>query len=162
MRAWFLATLALAMALSGCAPQATGNLPAGVRPDLDRQWLSPAGGLNWPPNEGFSAAPTAEVLPPGTLIDRFGSDGGSFFSPAGAGYSKRALPYVCQQQAYSVFRVAAPLPVWVGHAAPWFDQQGGATQFETDASAARMIRDQAIVPITRDAPGAGGAERPCD
>lgn len=161
-----LAAAALAIALTGCAPLpgsvSTSALPAGVRPNLDRQrWITAQGAINWPPNEGFAAAPVPEVLPPGTLLDRFGSDYGNFFSPAGAPYDKRALPYVCLQQAYTVFRVTAPLPVWAGRAAPWFDQPGGATQFETDATAQRMIGDSVIAPVSRDAAGAEAADRPC-
>ncbi len=163
---WTLAAVGLALALAGCAPQgpvSTAALPAGVRPDLDRQhWLTPQGTINWPPNDGFAATPVPEILPVGTLLDRFGSDYGSFFSPAGAPYGKRALPYVCVQQAYTVYRVTAPLPVWAGRAAPWFDQPGGATQFQTDASAARMIRQSVIAPVSRDAAGVDAPDRPCD
>ena len=163
---WLLAAVGLALALARCAPPVSVSavaLPAGVRPDLDRQhWLTPQGTINWPPNDGFAAAPVPEILPPGTLLDRFGSDYGTFFSPAGAPYGKRALPYVCLQQAYTVYRVRAPLPVWVGRAAPWFDQAGGATQFQTDASAARMIQQSVIAPVSRDAPGVDAPDRPCD
>jgi hypothetical protein len=138
-------------------------LPAGIRSDLNRQrWLTSQGAINWPPNDGFAAAPVPEVLPTGTLLDRFGNDSGTFFSPAGAPYGKRALPYVCLQQAYSVYRVSAPLPVWVGRAVPWFDQPGGATQFQTDANAVRKIQQSVIVPVSRDAPGVQAADRPCD
>jgi len=166
MKHWLLVAALLAIAPAGCAPApaavSTAALPPGVTPGLDRRWLTPQGAINWPPNDGFAAAPAPEVLPPGTLLDRFGNDYGSFFSPAGAGYGKRALPYVCLRQAYTVFRVTAPLPVWVGRAAPWFDQPGGATQFQTDASAARMIQDSVLVPVSRDAPGVDAPDRPCD
>jgi hypothetical protein len=136
-------------------------LPAGARPDLNRQrWIS-ANGFVWPPDDGFAATPVLTVLPAGVLLDRFGSDTGNFFSPAGALYSKRALPYVCEQQAYTVFRVRQPLPVWAGRAAPWFDEPGGATQFQTDANATRLVRDAVIVPIIRDAAGVDAPDRPC-
>lgn len=167
MRRWSLAAALLGIALSSCAPQpgslSAAALPVGARPDLDRQrWLTPHGAFNWPPNDGFAGAPVLEVLPSGMLLDRFGSDYGNFFSPAGAAYGKRALPYVCLQQAYTVFRVNAPLSVWAGRAAPWFDQPGGAIQFETDANAARMIQGAVIVPVSRDAPGVEAPDRPCD
>jgi len=167
MRRSLLVVALLGMALPGCAPQqaqvSTVALPAGARPDLNRQrWVAANGTFNWPPDDGFAAAPVLEVLPQGMLLDRFGSDGGNFFSPAGAAYGKRALPYVCLQQAYTVFRVTAPVAAWAGRAAPWFDEPGGATQFETDANAARMIRDSVIAPISRDAPGVDAPDRPCD
>jgi hypothetical protein len=124
--------------------------------------LTSQGTLNWPPNDGFLATPVFAILPPGTLLDRFGSDSGKFFSPVGAAYGARALPYVCLQQPYTVYRVTGPLPAWAGRAAPWFDQPGGATQFEIDAGAARLIQDSVIVPISRDAPGVNARDRPCD
>ena len=167
MKRWLILGALLMMSLASCAqPQgsvSTAALPDGVRPDLNPHlWLTAQGQIHWPPNDGFSATPVPEILPPGTLVDRFGSDYGSFFSPAGAAYGKRALPYVCRHQAYTIYRVAAPLPVWVGRAAPWFDQQGGATQFETDATAARMIRESVLVPIERDAPDVDAPDRPCN
>ncbi|MBX3440755.1 MAG: glycohydrolase toxin TNT-related protein [Planctomyces sp.] len=47
----------------------------------------------YPPNRGFSGAPVAETLQPGTLIDRFGLDTGRFASPAGTPVPMRSLPY---------------------------------------------------------------------
>jgi hypothetical protein len=42
------------------------------------------------------------------------------------------------------------------------DLSRDATQFEADASAARMVHDSVIIPISRDAPGIDAAHRPCD
>ena len=167
MRRWLALATLISIAVSRCAPLPGSvegvQLRAGVRSNLDpNRWLTTQAAINWPPNHGVAGMPMPEVLPPGTLIDRFGSDDGNFFSPVGTSYSKRALPYVCLQQAYTVYRVISPLPVWVGHTAPWFDQPGDATQFETDSSAARMIRDAVIVPIKRDAPGLEAPDRPCE
>ena len=87
------------------------------------------------------------ILSPGMLLDRFGSDGGRFFSPKDASYDGRALPYDCHLQPYKTYRVKAPLFVWAGRAAPWFDERGGATQFETDATAAQLVADATIEPV---------------
>ena len=168
MKTWLIAAALLAAGSASCAPSRCSSsapvLPRDVlRDDLDRQhWLTSTGEILWPPNGGFAATPVDEVLPPGTLIDRFGEDGGRYFSPAGEAYGSRALPYICLQQSYTVFRVAAPLPVLAGRAAAWFDQPGGGTQFETDASAKRLIHDSVIVAIERDAAGHPAADRPCD
>src|SRR5260221_319935 len=145
----------LLLGLAGCAapgptppPSAaaaqTQPLPANIRPDLNPRWLDPAAGFRWPQGDGFAAAPVPVVLPPGVLIDRFGSDTGRFFSPKGASYAARSLPYACEKLTYTAYRVAQPLVVWTGKAAPWFDEPGGATQFQTDAPASRLMADHVI------------------
>lgn len=154
----FLRVSLLLLGLSACTQPApppssagaaspTAPLPANVRPDLDRQWLDAAGALRWPPNDGFAEAPMAIVLPPGLLIDRFGGDTGRFFSPKGASFDARALPSACEKQRYTVYRIALPLLVWTGKAARWFDEPGGATQFETDATASLLLMDHVIEPV---------------
>jgi hypothetical protein len=131
-------------------------MPPGARPDLDKKWVA-QGRFVWPPDDGFTAPPTPLILPAGMLLDRFGDNYGQFLSPKGAGFPARALPYVCEAAAYkySVYRVAAPLLVWAGKAKPWFDQQGGATQFETDAPVAMLLTDHVLEPVP-------ASEKPCD
>lgn len=127
---------------------------AELRPDVCPQWCAPNQALRWPKNNGFKAAPLPLVLPPGVLMDRFGEATGHFFSPKGASYDARALPYVCASQTYSVYRVVSPLLVWTGMAAPWFGEKGGATQFLTDESVAGLLADHVIeaVPDTGATP----------
>lgn len=147
--------IALAI-LAGCAtppPHATPSPP--LRATLDAKWFDAADHLRWPDDDGFAAAPAPLVLPPGMLLDRFGSAEGRFFSPKGAGYSARALPYDCALEAYTAYRVKAPLVAWTGRAAPWFDEKGGATQFETDASAAQLVADGTLEPVS------GASSVPC-
>jgi hypothetical protein len=134
--------LALALVLSACASQAppTTARPPDARPDLNAKWLD-GGKYRWPPENGFAGAAVPIILPPGVLLDRFGSEGGRFFSPKGATFPARALPTVCARQPYSTYRVTAPLPGWIGRAAPWFDESGGATQVQTDATAAQLVAD---------------------
>jgi Tuberculosis necrotizing toxin len=132
------------------------HLPPGVRPNLSARWLDPRGNLAWPPDDGFAAVPAGVVLPPGMLIDRFGATTGRFFSPKGASFDARALPYACETQVYTAYRVERPLYVWSGKAAEWFDEPGGATQFETDATVAQLLKDHTIAAVRRAGPG------PCD
>ncbi|MDC6684766.1 TNT domain-containing protein, partial [Leclercia adecarboxylata] len=61
-------------------------------------------------------------------------------------------PYDCSKLAYTTYRVMTPIFVWVGKAAPWFDQAGGATQFETDATAAQLVGDAALQPVAAPGP----------
>lgn len=134
--------LALAGWVAGCA--APVERPGWVRPELAATWLA-EGGVRWPPDDGFRSAAVAMVLPAGVLLDRFGPDSGRFLSPKGAAFRARALPTVCASQPYSVFRVASPLPVWIGRAAAWFDEPGGATQVQTDATVAQLLADGVLV-----------------
>jgi hypothetical protein len=128
--------------------------PAGIRPDLDPRWIAADGSLRTPPNEGFVGTPVRSTLQPGRLIDQFG--GGRFFSPKGEPFAARALPGVCWTEAYTVYRVLKPLPVASGAAVAWFDEPGGATQYEADEPAAALVDEHVLEPV----PEAGPA--PCD
>jgi hypothetical protein len=52
------------------------------------------------------------------------------------------------QLPYTTYRVKEPLLAWTGRAAPWFDEPGGATQFETDATAAQLVADGTLESVT--------------
>lgn len=123
--------------------QRTGDLT----PDafLDKYWdptVAPAGSYKYPPQQGYvldsSGNPlrTQAKLGIGTLIDRYGSEGGNFLAPAGAKYTARALPPVnlvsvpADYCNYHVYLVTKPLPVYAGPIAPWFEQVGLGTQYE--------------------------------
>ena len=71
----------------------------------------------------------AEWVPPGTRVDRFGSEYGSFLATEGAPWPERALPPHTLNAPYHTYEVTQPFPSWVGPAAAWFDQPGGATQY---------------------------------
>jgi hypothetical protein len=134
--------------LAGCAAQSEPlQLPKGARPDLEQRWLTGNGDYVWPPNEGFASPPVLVILPPGLMLDRIGPTYGHFLSPRGASYKARALPYGCAAEAdqYHVYQVAKPLPVWAGKAAAWFDEPGGATQFEADATVQMLLDDQSLI-----------------
>ena len=49
------------------------------------------GDIRWPINDGFAEYPETITLQPGTIIDRYGSDFGTFTSPQGVPYANRAL-----------------------------------------------------------------------
>lgn len=68
-----------------------------------KKWWDPVNGTwIYPLQEGFSLDVSTDpngapikgnlILPAGTVIDRFGSEYGKFFSPASAPYLQRALP----------------------------------------------------------------------
>jgi uncharacterized Zn-binding protein involved in type VI secretion len=111
------------------------------RPDLDDKWFDDNGELRWPPNDGFAETPTDTTLPPGTQIDRFGRESGTFLSPQGSAYGDRALPYDQAKMPYYSYEVVKPLPVKAGTAAPWFDESGTAVQYKTSAPVEDLVKD---------------------
>jgi len=76
----------------------------------------------------------------GEYIDRYGSEYGSFLSPAGMSYAARSIPPQNLDGAppatcnYHDYRVIKPLTVHAGPVAPWFGQPGGGLQYQLDAS----------------------------
>ena len=85
----------------------------------------------WPPNRGFDETPTTVTLIPGTLIDRYGYDGGTFVSPKGTSYTKRALATGTDAKPYTVFEVIEPVNVQSGKIVPWFGEKGGGLQYKS-------------------------------
>ena len=143
----------LLLAVAGCAVPNTAPLPPDARPNLSPRWLSATGELRLPEHDGFAGKPFPVLLPPGMLIDRFGSENGTFFSPKGASFDGRALPYGCTARSYTTYEVLRPVLAWTGTAAPWFDEPGGATQFKTDASAAWLVADGTLRSLPRSDSG---------
>jgi RHS repeat-associated protein len=84
----------------------------------------------WPPDRGFMSPPTRSILKPGTRIDRYGSELGTFASPAGTPFGARALPPHAASAPFRQYEVVQPLPVRRGTTAPWFGQPGGGIQYE--------------------------------
>src|ERR1700722_1355132 len=85
---------------AAAANAAPAGFPANLRWNLVPkwiQWVDAKARISWPPNDGCESAPVARGLAAGEMIDRFGSEGGTFFSPEGESYRSRAVPYVCGQ-----------------------------------------------------------------
>jgi len=130
--------------------------PPGLRPDLDAHWFAADGKVQYPPDDGFDAPPVHSTLQPGRLIDRFGGSG-RFFSPKGEPFPARALPTLCEIQIYTIYRVLRPLPVASGKAVAWFDEPGGATQYETDEPSAELVDEHVLEPLPNAGPAPCGA-----
>ena len=129
---------------SGAAGPGAGGLGgAPSLPLFGRPGGARGGGFS-PPFQGFAIGkngrPQKSVLPlqPGQDIDRFGGEHGTFLSPQGVPFARRALPpqsldgtppQACDYHDYAVikrFRVEA------GPAAAWFAQPGHGVQYELD------------------------------
>ncbi|MFY9921144.1 MAG: TNT domain-containing protein, partial [Mycobacterium sp.] len=83
----------------------------------------------WPDNNGFPPGydPQPAQLPPGTIIDRFGHEGGRYLAPDGTPFADRALTpetVVSEYHRYSV--TEQPLPdgwqIVEGPVEPWYGQ----------------------------------------
>jgi len=161
LRSLLLATLLISAGPLPAMAQQAPSLPPYLRQDLYPKWIDDKAQITWPPNNGCAAAPVSESLAPGTMIDRFGSEVGSFFSPKGESFAARAVPYDCSKMAYTIYRVTRPLHVETCKAAPWFDEPGGATQYQTDEPAFRLRESGSIEVATSDATGNDTSVPPC-
>ncbi|KAJ3036900.1 hypothetical protein HDV00_002244 [Rhizophlyctis rosea] len=110
-----------------------------------KAWFNTTSGWwNYPVQAGFSLDTSGRpiqgnlTLPVGTLIDRFGSEYGTYVSPAAAPYMQRALPPSNLDTPqddpqfpynYHVYRVKKPLTVLAGPITPWFGQPGQGVQY---------------------------------
>lgn len=111
-------------------------------PDDMSPYKKPDGTWDWErvaPNNGFAGTPAAETLQPGTVLDRFGGDGGRFLSPAGTPFESRALSPDSLGAPYRAYEVMRPLPVQSGGIAPAFGMPGGGTQYFTGGSSVRDL-----------------------
>ena len=84
------------------------------------------------------------ILEVGTLVDRFGSENGTFVSAADAPYDQRSLPPSSLNTVpddkdhpypygYHIYTVVKELAVEGGPIAPWFGQPGLGAQFKLAA-----------------------------
>ena len=69
------------------------------------KYYTSQGEINWPPNRGVLGEPKRMILKPGTVIDRFGYEGGTFVSPYGVPYEMRALAPETYLKPYQVYVV---------------------------------------------------------
>jgi len=115
------------------------------------QYYSPtanSGSPGWiyPPDNGYVIAPDGkpieitQSLTPGTDIDRYGSEYGSFLAPAGLSYTSRSIPPSSLDSNpaascnYHDYRVEKPFKVDAGPIAPWFGQRGYGWQYQLDGA----------------------------
>ncbi|KAH7326459.1 hypothetical protein B0I35DRAFT_422775 [Stachybotrys elegans] len=116
---------------------------------LDKWWSTADNRWIFPEQNGFQLNTDSNgingttVLEPGTLVDRFGGEGGRFVSAADAPFSQRALPPSNLNTNastpnfpydYHIYRVVKPLTVVGGPIRPWFGQPGLGTQFFTGST----------------------------
>jgi len=103
------------------------------------KWVDEEGNIIWPPNRGFDGEPVKVTLEPGTRIDRYGYEGGTFASPVGTPYDCRSLAPGTETKPYNVYEVVKPVEALSGKIAPWFDKPGGGIQYEFSQSIKEML-----------------------
>ncbi len=104
------------------------------------KWIDEKGNIIWPPNRGFLGEPVKITLQPGTRVDRYGSERGTFVASEGTPYKMRALPKGTDKQPYNVYEVVKPIDALGGKTAPWFDEPGLGTQYELSQSISDLIK----------------------
>lgn len=111
------------------------------------RWIDPLGltkctalATYWPPNNGAFGDTKVVTLQPGTQVDRYGYEGGSYVSPAGTPYGARALPSGSNEKPYNVFEVVQPIgDVEASKIAPWFGELGLGTQYKLPQSVGSLV-----------------------
>ena len=93
------------------------------------------------PDAGGSVPGTQRevTLPVGYLIDRFGSDYGTYFARVDTPYTARSLPPTQTSAPYHQYEVIKALPVTQSKTLPWFGEKGLGTQFETTHSVTWLV-----------------------
>lgn len=96
----------------------------------------------YPPQNGYQLRPDGtpvvwrRTLRVGRVLDRFGSEYGSFLSPAGTPYARRAIPpsnltgTPAEDCNYRQYRVVRSFDVAAGPIAAWFAQPGDGWQYQ--------------------------------
>lgn len=102
----------------------------------------------WPSNSGFLNSPEGKYLMPGELIDRFGFEGGKFFSPKGTPFEMRGLPSHTRQRSYNIYEVKKPFEVREGLSTPAFDSIGLGIQYESPITIDILIKRGIIERVT--------------
>ncbi|MEQ8174099.1 MAG: glycohydrolase toxin TNT-related protein [Syntrophomonadaceae bacterium] len=111
------------------------------------KWTDREGNIIWPANDGFEGEALKLILQPGTRIDRYGSEYGTFVCPEGVPYEMRSLAPGSETKPYNVYAVLKPVEVLSGEIAPWFDQPGGGVQYMFDKSIRELIEAGILIKV---------------
>jgi hypothetical protein len=131
------------------------------REDWEARYVDENGDLRYPDNDGAVKGRRLEFTDVdefqnhyGDVLDRFGNEGGRYFSPDGTPFEARALPPGSLGQPYLRMRLAGELPhnwkIEVSEVAPAFGRDGGGLQIrvlDANGQAMRMseLQDLGIV-----------------
>lgn len=104
------------------------------------------GGWNYPPDNGYLIGSDGNpiefqlTMVPGSEMDRYGSQYGSFLAPTGLPYAERSIPpqsldsTPAESCNYHNYEVVKAFSVDAGPIAPWFAQPGRGLQYQLDST----------------------------
>lgn len=118
---------------------AVPNSPTIKVADDTKYYDQSTGVIKWPINDGFEGIVKEVTLRPGTRIDRYGFESGTFVSPEGIPYEMRSLAPGTNNKPYHVYEVLKPIDGLEGKIAPWFDEVGGGVQYKLTKSIQELI-----------------------
>ncbi len=105
----------------------------------------------WPPNDGFAGKPTSKILSEDTLIDRYGYENGTYASPAGTPFEKRALPASYRDtKPLKKYLVKKPVEVQAGEIEPWFDQPGRGIQYKFNKTIQELLDAEILKEVVKN------------
>jgi hypothetical protein len=105
------------------------------------------GNWNYPPNNGALGDEVSLTLKPGTYVDRFGSEGGQYVSPAGTSYGARSLPPGSFNRDYNLYRINTVINVKASIVSPYFGQPGLGTQYRFSEPLYKLIEKGILVKV---------------
>ncbi|MEQ1886545.1 MAG: glycohydrolase toxin TNT-related protein, partial [Bryobacteraceae bacterium] len=101
----------------------------------------------YPPNGGFFGSPAATILQSGTLIERLGTNYGTYASPVGTPSQSLSLIPGTSSAPYNIFVVTDSIPVLSGPAMPWYGQPGMGTQYVLPSTVDDLIESGSLVNV---------------
>ena len=117
-------------------------------PNLARELnMNPDGSWNYPPNNGALGDEINLTLKPGSYVDRFGSEGGKFVSPAGTSYGARALPPGSFNNDYFLYKINVPINVKASIVNPYFGNPGLGTQYRFSEPIYKLIEKGILIRV---------------
>lgn len=80
------------------------------------------------------------MLKPGSKIDRYGGNNGTFFADEGITTAQRAMSPNSDFSTYNAYEIKREIPMRQGEIAPWFDEVGGGIQYQINPEFVNEIR----------------------
>jgi filamentous hemagglutinin len=121
------------------------DMEAGGASQYD-QYKLPAGGWDWPKNNGAVINTTSNyTLSAGEIVDRIGQPYGSYLSPVGTSLTGRALAPGSFADPYSQYIVLKPFTVEQSVVAPAFGENGNGLQYRIPGNGNGSVSVQDLI-----------------
>ncbi|WP_207670496.1 TNT domain-containing protein, partial [Clostridium sartagoforme] len=106
----------------------------------DKRWPGQYGDPNI---DGFFNGLYEDVmLKPGSKIDRYGGNNGTFFAEEGITIPQRAMAADSDFSTYNIYEIKREIPMRQEEIAPWFDEVGGGIQYQINPEFVKIIRSK--------------------